>query len=238
MYSHNIKLKGIVRYIYKKMGKAIKDYQMLENKDKILVVVSRFPFSLALLELFMMRKKRIPIEFEIFACFVSAPFMKINQIKLEKYIKFLKVNFIWHRLDISLNNEERKLWCIPQARELFFEIVQENRCNKIALDDCLDDVAEEILASFLFEGKIETNKPKIDLPSFSIIRPLCYVSKKDLIDFSKKINIPYLDYESLLKPDPYKKICKEIIIKIEERCPFVKKNIFRALGRIREDYLL
>jgi tRNA 2-thiocytidine biosynthesis protein TtcA len=238
MHTKNIPLKGIVRYVYKKMGKAIKDYQMLENKDRVLVVVSGSLFSLVLLELFLMRKRHIPIDFEILACFISSPFTKINHIQLEKYIKSLKINFIIKKLKDSLNNENKSFWCIPQIRELIFEVARKYQCNKIALEDCLDDIVEQILVDFIFKGKIETNKPKIKLPNFSIIRPLCYIDKKDLVDFSQKINIPLFDYEFLLKEDPYKKICREIIKKVEERCPFVKKNVFRALGRIKKDYLL
>ncbi|MDP2922451.1 MAG: ATP-binding protein [Candidatus Omnitrophota bacterium] len=73
-----IELKGIIRYVYKTMGKAIADCNMLSEGDRILIGVSGGIDSLSLLKLFQMRRERIPIDFEIMACFVDTNFIKVR----------------------------------------------------------------------------------------------------------------------------------------------------------------
>jgi tRNA(Ile)-lysidine synthase TilS/MesJ len=77
-----IKLRGIVKHVYKQMGKAIFDYRMLKAHDKVMVAVSGGKDSLSLLRLLLIRQARIPIPFEIMACFVDTSFIKIDREKM------------------------------------------------------------------------------------------------------------------------------------------------------------
>jgi tRNA 2-thiocytidine biosynthesis protein TtcA len=87
-------LKGIVKSAYKQMGKAIADYNMLSAGDRVLIGLSGGMDSLSLLTLFKMRQERIPIDFEIMACFVDTDFIKTDKEKLKDYCNLLGVKFV------------------------------------------------------------------------------------------------------------------------------------------------
>ncbi|MBU1121445.1 MAG: hypothetical protein KKF54_01935 [Candidatus Omnitrophica bacterium] len=82
-----ISLKGQIRDVYKQMGKAIADYGMLADGDKIFIGVSGGVDSLVLSNLFQMRQTRIPIKFDIIACFIDTNFIKIKKRELAGYVK-------------------------------------------------------------------------------------------------------------------------------------------------------
>jgi tRNA 2-thiocytidine biosynthesis protein TtcA len=233
-----LELKGIVRYVYKKMGKAIQDYNMLDGEDKVLIAVSGGISSLALLRLFHIRKQRIPLNFDILACFIETDQISLNKEILFDYFNLLEIDFVVKRINIS--ETTNKFWCAPSCRDLLFQIAKENRCNKIALGHNLDDVIENTLFNFLFSGKIDTIKPKIEITEdeISIIRPLCYIEEKDILSLSSKLKLPSAQYKYIGNIDKRYLLVKEIIKKIEKECPFVKKNIFRAFKRIKKNYLL
>src|SRR4030042_1146215 len=80
-----VNMRGIVRAVYKQMGRAIADYGMLSDGDRILVAVSGGIDSLSLLKLFQMRQRHIPIHFDIIACFVDVSFIQVDRKVLEHY---------------------------------------------------------------------------------------------------------------------------------------------------------
>ncbi|MBU1122672.1 MAG: hypothetical protein KKF54_08315 [Candidatus Omnitrophica bacterium] len=80
-----------IRNSYKQMGKAIADYGMLADGDKVLIGVSGGVDSLVLLKLFQMRQARIPIKFDMIACFIDTNFIKIKKRELAGYVKSCNV---------------------------------------------------------------------------------------------------------------------------------------------------
>lgn len=73
-----INLTGIIQYVYKQTGKAIAEYNMLSDRDRVLIAVSGGADSLSLLKLFQMRQRYIPIHFDIVACFVDTKILRVN----------------------------------------------------------------------------------------------------------------------------------------------------------------
>jgi tRNA 2-thiocytidine biosynthesis protein TtcA len=239
--THKIDLRGVVKDTYKFMGKAIFDYQMLAENDKILIGVSGGSDSLSLLKLFLMRKERIPMKsFQFVVCFVDANFIRIDPKPLLDYIKDTGIECVVKTLTLS-DKEIDCFWCSWNRRKIIFETARDLGCNKVALGHNLDDTVETTLMNMCFHGEISTMKPKIDLfdGRLTIIRPLCYVPKKTIANFASKLNLPVTGYECPFGKQSKRKTMKDIIAQLEEINPAVniKGNIFKALKKIKTDYL-
>ncbi len=232
-------LKGVVKYVYKNMGKAILQYSMLEKNDKILVGVSGGVDSLSLLKLFTMRRKRVPIKFDFIACLVMADFIKVNSTVIVNFCRENDIPLVIKRVTFN-DNDINCFWCSWNRRKIIFETAKEYGCNKIALGHNLDDITETILMNLFFFGEISAMKPKISLFNgrLMIIRPLTYITKDVLYSFAKKINIPFTDYKCLYGEGSRRELVKGIIKTVEKDCPAVKKNIFNALRKVKNNYLL
>ena len=234
-----VNLKGIVKYCYKAMGKAIADYHMLNDGDRILVAVSGGKDSLSLLKLFQMRKVHIPIDFDIVACFVDTSFIHVDRDALVDYFKSCEVEGTVK--DLMLDEDSMNcFWCSWNRRKLLFETAREFGCNKIALGHNMDDIIETILMNLFFRGEISTSPPALDLfkGEIKVIRPLCYIQKKEILKFVEEFSFPDTHYDCSYGKDSSREYVKKLIVDLEKECPFVKKNIFRSLGRVKEGYLL
>ena len=233
------RLRGIVKYAYKKMGKAIIDYDMLSGDDKVLVAVSGGLDSLSLLRLFMMRSKRVPINFEFKACFVSTNFIKVDENILIGYFEQNSIPFVIKRLELD-DRDMNCFWCSWNRRKVLFETAKETGCNKIALGHHLDDIDETILMNLFFFSEISAMKPKVNLfdGALDIIRPLCYLTKENLQHFASELGLPFTNYQCNYGKDSRRKLVKEVLGRVEQNCPAVKKNIFSALKKIKKEYLL
>lgn len=230
---------GIVRYAYKTMGKAIADYGMLADGDRVLIAVSGGSDSLSLLKLFQMRKARIPIDFEIVACFVDTNFIKIDKSVLFDYFNSNGIRYITKELLLD-ESEVNCFWCSWNRRKLLFEAASEYKCNKLALGHNFDDINETILMNMFFNGEITAMPPKVELfkGEITIIRPLCYLEKEKIEVLAKQLDFPNTQYNCPHGDISQRKAVREVIERLYQNYPFIKKNIFKSLRRIRMDYLV
>lgn len=234
-----IKLRGKIRNVYKQMGKAIYNYKMLSQGDKVLVAVSGGADSLALLKLFLMRKRRVPFDFKIIACFVDTNFIKTDKNVLIKYFKDNGVDYIIKNLEIE-EKDRNCFWCSWSRRKILFETAKALGCNRIALGHNLDDITETILMNIFFFAQISSAPPALDMFSgrIKLIRPLAYLKKKDIFEFAQLLLLPFAGHNCPYGENTRRQKVKKIIKELEKNCPQVKKNIFRSLGKIRKDYLV
>ncbi len=237
--TERVELTGIARYVYKAMGRAISDYGMLKDKDRVLVAVSGGLDSLSLLKLFIMRKARIPIDFEIVVCFVDTNFIKVDKDMLISYFNSSGIQYAVKELALA-KESINCFWCSWNRRKALFETAREHKCNKLALGHNLDDINETTLMNMFFNGEITTMPPKVELfnGALTVIRPLCYIEKEKIEDFSGQFDFPDTQYKCPYGQESQRYAIKEIIEKLHEKYPFVKKNIFCSLKRIRKDYLV
>ena len=235
-----IRIKGLVRHVYKGAGKAINDYKMIEDKDRVLVGVSGGKDSLALLKVLSLRKDRLPIDFSLTACYVALDFSTTERRKLEDHFKKEGVSYLVKELDLK-TKDIGCFWCSWNKRKILFETAREHNCNKVALAHHLDDISETILMNLFFRGEISSMRPKVDLfgGKLSIIRPFAYLEKKALEDFASKIGLPDTKHSCPYARDSKREVIKEAIRKLDNQFPNIKTNIFRSLQRrnIKEDYL-
>ena len=186
-----------------------------------------------------MRRKHVPINFEIIACFVETNLIRLNKDMLINYFESSGINYTIKQLPFDEDNSST-FWCSEPRRKIIYETAFEHNCNKLALGHNLDDVAKMILMDLCFEADVNTSIACLDLfdGKLKVIRPLSYLSKEDILNFTSKESFPDTGYESFYGEDLRLKSLKEAIDNLEKHCPYVKKNIFRAMRKVRRDYLL
>jgi len=234
---------GTFYFTSKKVGKAIWDYKMLKEGDKVLVAVSGGKDSLSLVKILKERIKFVPINYEIVACFVDMGFKWANKDILINYFELESIPFVIADPPKAWKGEEEPygcFWCSWNRRKSLFDIAHELRCTKIAFAHHMDDIIETILLNLFFQGEIGTMRPFQEMfeGELALIRPLAYVEEKELLKLSKQLNLPVITSECPHSKTSKRRLLKGIITELMKHNKNVKKNIFRSLQHIREEYLL
>jgi tRNA 2-thiocytidine biosynthesis protein TtcA len=236
-------LSGPGFYISKRIGRAIMDYGMLSEGDKIAVAVSGGKDSLTLLRILNDRRKFVPIKYELVAIHVDSGYPKSCAAKLEKYFRKLGVKYQIEKDDAirkTPNKDINCFWCSWNRRKVLFQTADRLKCNKVAFGHHLDDIIETILLNLFFHGEISAIKPKQELfkGKIVIIRPLAYVEEYMIERFAKEEKLVHQSCVCPHSVTSNRARVGKIISELKKVCPDVKKNIFRSVKRIKEDYLL
>lgn len=235
-------LSGISYYVSKKIGKAVWDYRMLKDDDRIMVAVSGGKDSLALLSLMRDRQRFVPVRHEIIACHVDMGFEWVRTDILRDYFESQNIRYM-----IADPSEQWKhdqppdcFWCSWNRRKTLFRLAEEIGCNKLALGHHMDDIAETLLLNLLFRGEIGTMRPYQELfhGRLTLIRPLAYVEEKYLTKLANQLDLPVITSRCPRAKTSKRRLVKEIIAEVHKHNRNVKKNVFRSLQRVRAEYLL
>ena len=234
---------GTEYYISKRVGKAMVDYEMFAEGDKIAVAVSGGKDSLTLLKVLTDRKAFVPVEYDILAVHIDLGYPKSCAKELEKYFKKIGVEYRIKKVDVLKKTKKKDIncfWCSWNRRKALFEVAHKNGCKKIALGHHKDDIIETILLNLFFQGEISAMKPKQELFKglLTVIRPLAYVEEGLIRRFVKEQKFPTYDCTCPNSITSNRAKMGAIIRSLERINPDVKTNIFRSLQRIKKDYLL
>jgi len=245
-----MRLQGPGFYLSKKVGKAMTDYQMLSDGDRIAVGVSGGKDSLSLLRILASRQAFCPIKYQLVAVHIDLGNSLSQTKRLKNYFNRAGYKYTIKKLNLYPKGKSRIsgksgqdkscFWCSWNRRKMLFTTAAEYRCNKVALGHHLDDITQTILLNLFFNAEISAMSPKQELFSgqLTVIRPLAYVQEKEIIRFAKQENLPYHRYNCPNSLVSNRKRVAGIIRDLERICPNLKTNIFRSIKRIKKDYLL
>ena len=228
------------------MGKAIFDWNMILDKEKILVGISGGKDSQALLNILFSLKKKAPVDFEILPVHIDAGFQDSFAEDLGQYVEQaygpLKIEYKnYGILAHSHENTENPCFlCSRLRRNRLFEMAKEQGCQKIALGHNKDDIIETLFINMFYAGKIATMKPRQSFfgGTLDIIRPLSYVEKKDIVKFAQSLGLPEFR-NNCPSADRTKRIeIRQMLENLYNHNKDIKGNIFRSLGNIVPEYLL
>jgi tRNA 2-thiocytidine biosynthesis protein TtcA len=235
-------------YISKRVGRAITDYNMIEEGDKLLVAVSGGKDSLTLLKVLQDRQKFVPVKYDIVACHVDLGYPRSISGIISRYLKKQGVKYhIEKRLLPRQKNARRSqlakiscFWCSWNRRKALFEVAQRLKCTKVCLGHHLDDIDETILLNLFFQGEISAMNPRQELfkGKITIIRPLCYTEEDLIAKFAKSLKFPFHQCSCPNSVISQRNAMTEIIRSLKKTCPEVKTNIFRSVRRVKADYCL
>lgn len=226
-----------------KIGKAIGDYNLIEEKDKILIAVSGGKDSLTLLKLLKERQRWSPVKYEILCAHIETDFHCLSCIHtetLESIFKEAQVQCIFKKIKVL--DEDKKtscFWCSWNRRKALFEIAKSHGCNKVALGHHKDDIIETTLLNLFFQGEFSSMNPRQELfnGKIAIIRPLCHVEEEAIKKYAKENNFPSKLCKCPFSEDSKRKYVKELIRDLGTHTPSIKTNIYKSIRRVKQDYL-
>lgn len=236
-------LSGAEFYISKRVGKAIADYDMLSDGDKIAVAVSGGKDSLTLLNVLDRRRQFVPIKYELLAVHIDLGYPCQHPKILSEYFKSRGINYHIEKVDI-LQGKTRKdiscFWCSWNRRKAIFQVADRFGYNKVALGHHKDDIVETILLNLFFHGEISAMAPKQELfdGKIVIIRPLAYTDEEMIMRFAKSSDFPHQKCACPNSLSSKRTKITNILKDLKKACPDIKTNIFRGVKRIKADYLL
>lgn len=236
-------LQGTEFYISKRVGRAIMDYKMIAEKDKIAVAVSGGKDSLTLLKILQDRKAFVPIDYKLLAIHIDLGYPRSISKKLERYFKKAKIDYHIEKVNLLKDMSPRQVscfWCSWNRRKALFQAADRLGCKKVALGHHKDDIVETVLLNLFFQGEISAMSPKQELfkGKITLIRPLAYVEERMIRRFAREEKIPHDTCRCPNSITSNRARMGKIIAELERICPEVKTNIFKSIKRIKKDYLL
>ncbi len=180
--------------IYSKFVKAIDDYKLIKENDKIAVCISGGKDSFTMAKLFQEIKRHGKINFDVCYLVMNPGFNEENLLRLQENAKKLDVPIIIKDSNIFhvsqlLGKDQPCYLCAKMRRGFLYDFAKEQGCNKIALGHHFNDVIETTLLNVLYSGTFKTMIPKLkstNHPGMELIRPMVYIEEKDIrnyIDF-------------------------------------------------------
>jgi len=235
-------IRGPFYFITKKAGKAIWDYRMLSDGDKVIVAVSGGKDSLCLLRIMQERLKFVPIDYELIACHVDMGFPWVNADVLAEYFEKEGLSYVIASPPEEWTGDIENLdcfWCSWNRRKAVFDLAGDLGANKIAFAHHMDDIIETMLLNLFFQGEIGTMMPYQEMfdGELAIIRPLAYVEEKELTRLATILDLPVVASECPRGDVSKRNLVKGIVADLKKHNRNVKKNIFRSLTKIRQEYL-
>ncbi|MFH1190170.1 MAG: ATP-binding protein [Candidatus Omnitrophota bacterium] len=236
------KLTETGNYISTRIGRAIADYKLIEDGDRILIGVSGGKDSLSLAYLLNERKKWAPVKYELIVMHVETDYdcARPGREKLKKFFRGMRMKSHFEKINIR---DARKgpscFWCSWNRRKALFLAADRFKCNKVALGHHRDDIVETLLLNILYQGQISAMNPRQEMfkGKLTIIRPLCHVEEVSTRKFAKEMRFPVIAEACPAAESSKRRKMKNFIKEIERGCHYVKTNIFRSMSRIRSEYL-
>lgn len=230
-----MKLQQVLSYV----RKAIDDYKMIEEGDKIAVGISGGKDSLTLLYALHGLRRFYPKKFDIYAITVDLGFKNLNLDKIKDICASLEVEYEIVKTDIGkIIFEDRKesnpcSLCAKMRKGALNDAIKKAGCNKVAYAHHKDDVVETMLLSLIFEGRFHTFAPVtyLDRMDVTVIRPLIYMNEMDVIGFVNKYEVPVVKSPCPADGHTKREYAGELLKQLTAEHPGVKERMFTAICR-------
>ena len=255
------KYKEIERSIIKKFRKeiwgrfvrAIKDYNLINDNDKIMVCISGGKDSFLLAKCIQELKRHSKTKFDVTFTVMNPGYKKENIEKIIDNANLLNIDIKIFESDIfavaeKLNKEKPCYMCARMRRGYLYNKAKELGCNKIALGHHFDDVIETTLLSIFYGAEFKTMLPKLHSENFEgleLIRPLYLVKEEDIIAWKKFNNLEFINcacnFTEKTKSDSElskRKEIKELIKYLKTKNKNIDYNIFKSAENVNLNTIL
>jgi len=219
--------------------RAVDDYNMIEEGDRIAIGVSGGKDSLALLEVLAEMRRFYPKKYDVVAITVDMGFEGSDFSEIEEFCRRIKVEYKVVKTEIAkiifdVRKESNPCsLCAKMRRGSLHAAAQEAECNKVALGHHYDDAIETFMMNLFFEGRLGCFSPTTYLSNRKIhlIRPLIYAQEKDVAYFSRRRSLPIV---TSLCPEDHateRENMKNLLAELERGNKGLKHRIFTAMCR-------
>jgi tRNA 2-thiocytidine biosynthesis protein TtcA len=228
-------------------GKAIGDYNMIEDGDTVLVCMSGGKDSHAMLMILLALQERAPIDFKLIAMNLDQKQPGFPADVLPAYLEKLGVDYRIVEADTySIVKEkipEGKTTCSLCSRlrrGIIYRTAKELGANKIALGHHRDDIVETLFLNLFFGAKMKAMPPKLATNDKQniVIRPLAYCSEKEIAAYARQMEFPIIPCDLCgSQENLQRQKVKEMLNAWELEQPGRVNNIFRAITNVEPSHL-
>ncbi len=226
----------IMQKLLSKARKAIQDFDMIQENDKVAVGLSGGKDSLTLLHILKNYQKFSPNKFELIAITLNPG--GVDNAPLHELCRDLDVEFHEVQTDIKeivfdIRKEKNPCsLCANLRRGALNSTARELGCNKVALGHHKDDAVETFLMSMFYEGRVNCFSPKtyMDKQALTIIRPMVYIDEHMTKRATKEFSYPVIENPCPANGNTKRQEIKELLSKLNTNIPNVKRNLFGALN--------
>ena len=242
-------IKKFKKTIWRQFTKAINEYEMIKDGDKIAVCISGGKDSMLMAKLFQELERHGKKNFEVVFLVMNPGYNEVNYGTIMNNAKILNVPITVFRTEIfdtvaDITDSPCYL-CARMRRGHLYSKARELGCNKIALGHHFDDVIETIVMGMLYGAQIQTMMPKLhstNFPGMELIRPLYLIREDDIIHWARYNDLHFIQCACRFTENcascggtekgSKRAEIKELIHSLEKKSPYIAKNIFRSVENV------
>ena len=235
--------------VAKKVGAAIKDFNMIEESDRVMVGLSGGKDSWALIQMLDVLRQRAPVKFTIVAVNVDSGYKEYKHPLITKaceehgwelQIEHTNIGSLIE--DILDDGETPCSLCARLRRGVLYRVAKDVGATKIALGHHMDDFVETVLLNLFFQGSLKSMPARLvsDNKEHVVIRPLVYVTETEARMYTQECGLPVIGCccpacgDMSLKRQRIKKLLTEL----EMEHPDIKNSMLKALSNVMPKHLL
>ena len=242
-------VKKFRKEIWRKFTKAINEYELIQDGDRIAVCISGGKDSMLMAKLFQELSRHGKKNFEVVYLVMNPGYNELNYQTILNNAKLLEVPVTVFKTEIFDTvadiTESPCYLCARMRRGYLYSKAKELGCNKIALGHHFDDVIETILMGMLYGAQIQTMMPKLHSTNFEgmeLIRPLYLIREADIIKWMHYNELHFIQCACRFTENcascggtekgSKRAEIKELIHELAEKNPVIEKNIFRSVENV------
>ncbi|MEN8142545.1 MAG: ATP-binding protein [Thermodesulfobacteriota bacterium] len=228
------------------IGRAMHDYAMLADNDRVMIAVSGGVDSLVLLSILKHWQKKAPISYELLAVHLDMGFGEAEAEMVDVQLERLGVSYLIEKTDIgpqAMQDADGKSGCFHcsrRRRNRLFDLAQEKGFTKIALGHHKEDIIETFYINMMYGGNLSTMVPRQDLfeGRLSLIRPMAYLEKEAIKELGRQLEITPVANPCPLSGTSKRQEIRDLLESIYAKDETIKSTIFSSLANVKLDYLL
>ena len=236
------------RRLLRAVSQAVRDFDLIEEGDRILVAVSGGKDSYTLLHVLQRLRERAPVTFDLVAVNLDQGQPGFPAHVLEAHFRSVGVPYRMLQKDtysivkrLVPDGKTTCPVCSRLRRGILYNAAVDLGCTKIALGHHRDDLIETLLLSALYAGALKSMPPRLraDDGRNVVIRPMCYAAEEDIAAFAAAMRFPVVPCDLCgSQPNLRRRRVKELLAELSREHRAVKGNLLHALGKVVPTHLL